>query len=570
MRGLTRVVALTAVMWGAGYLGWRMTATRDGADAATWMTLLVAEILGFAVFGVRVWHAWPSSRPALPRSARPDISVVIDATGAAVADVRATLIGVREMDGRPDAHVVDRLGDRWLRTVAQRVGSVVLDRDVDLDGAIAGAPCDWVLYLRPGDVPVFDLIDRVSGRCGDGAAVVQLAVDDVDPTPLDDGPGPWSATDAFERQVMRPALAARVSVPWYGDSPALVRTGAIANVGLARRAADCMADEADRWWRTGVRLLQAGERITAVPDVLVRGRSPRSLDERLRLRRDVAARRRRSLRAVERPIRVGPSTQLAHLAAGMGAVMGAWVRLLQAAALVLVLGFGQVPLVATFVGLLVIMAPTYILRWSAHLLLGQGRLGPLSLLRGELRTLGADLGVLGLSSSKWWLRRQIVLNGMLVALIVAAGTRVFAIWRSWESHLPGATAAALALAAVLIGVATGVAADCHTAVQRRAHRRVRLGLVTCRVEEHEGFLVDLSLGGVSVLLPTAGEAALTPASVTTLSFRVPATNGQWRAVSTVVRVVRSSVDDEGGVRLGLEFDDPTAGPLDTVEQFLAR
>ena len=105
--GITRVVAPTALLWGVGYLGWRIVATRDGADLTAWLILLLAEMLGFAVFGVRVWQAWPSSPPIHPNLVKPEISVVIDATGARVDDVRATLISVREMHDRSVALVVD-------------------------------------------------------------------------------------------------------------------------------------------------------------------------------------------------------------------------------------------------------------------------------------------------------------------------------------------------------------------------------------------------------------------------------------------------------------------------------
>lgn len=75
VRGITRVVALAAVLWGAGYLGWRALVTADGADLVTWIILLLAEVLSFAVFGARVWQAWPSSPPVLPEMVKPEISV---------------------------------------------------------------------------------------------------------------------------------------------------------------------------------------------------------------------------------------------------------------------------------------------------------------------------------------------------------------------------------------------------------------------------------------------------------------------------------------------------------------
>jgi hypothetical protein len=141
-------------------------------------------------------------------------------------------------------------------------------------------------------------------------------------------------------------------------------------------------------------------------------------------------------------------------------------------------------------------------------------------------------------------------------------------WAGVEDGLGFAVAVALSLAAVIIGAATGVLVESYTEVQRRAYRRVRLGMVRCRVEEHDGFLLDISGGGVSVALPVTDPSELTMGSVTVLAFRVPAPDGQWTGVSTIVHVVRVTPDGDGGVMLGLEFDDPTAAPLDAVADFL--
>ena len=212
--------------------------------------------------------------------------------------------------------------------------------------------------------------------------------------------------------------------------------------------------------------------------------------------------------------------------------------------------------------------PTYGLRWCAQLLLGRGLLGPLSLLRSELRTFGADLGALAPSSLAVHVSGLGPLVVALFALLAAVATRVALTWAGVEHGLGFAVAVALSLAAVLIGAAAGVLVESYTEVQRRDHRRVRLGMVTCRVEEQDGFLLDISGGGVSVALPVTDPSVLTVGSVTVLAFRVPDADGQWTGVSTIVHVVRVIPDGDGGVRLGLEFDDPTAAPLDAVADFL--
>jgi hypothetical protein len=317
-----------------------------------------------------------------------------------------------------------------------------------------------------------------------------------------------------------------------------------------------------------MRLTAAGGRITMVPDAVVAVRAVRSLGERLELRRAITARRLRSLRRGTRPKRLGRSALAAHAVAAITPSLAAVGRLLQVVAIVSVAAFGSSPMTADLRALMVLAVPAYGLRWWAQLLLGRGHLRPLSLLRSELRTFGADLGALAPSSFAVHVSGLGPLVGVLFALLVAVATRVALTLAGVEHGLGLAVALALSLAAVLSGAAAGVLVESYTEVQRRAHRRVRLGMVRCRVEEHDGFLLDVSGGGVSVALPATDPSELTLGSVTVLAFRVPDTGGQWTGVSTIVHVVRVTPDGDGGVRLGLEFDDPTAAPLDAVADFL--
>ena len=144
-----------------------------------------------------------------------------------------------------------------------------------------------------------------------------------------------------------------------------------------------------------------------------------------------------------------------------------------------------------------------------------------------------------------------------------------ALWQGWDRDIPAeTTAVALALTAGLVGVAIEELLEQLVRRQRRDTDRVRLGLVTCRVEEHEGQLLDLSIGGVGVSLACPPIDAPAPGSVTTIAFRIPDADGAWRSVSALVHVAHRGADPEGGTRLGLAFDDPTDAPLDPVVEFL--
>ena len=557
-------------MWGVAYLVWRVVATGGGVSRSTWFVLLVAEAAGLLVFGSRAWLAWPGSGPPRVGPDTPPVTIVVEATGEPVADLRTTLVAARAMAGRPRPVVVDQCGNRWLRTVAERSGATVLDRHQDLHTAVAGVPTEWVLVLRPGDEPDEDLVERVAPFCTDELAVVQLAIAESGPEPWDEGLRPDSPVDAFDRQVIRPALGARTSMPWFGDGPALVRPAVIHSIRCTSEPATGAARVADRWWNAGIALTEAGLRIGATAAAPVKVRTSPTIEERSTLRREVTSRRLRTLGSAVRPSRLGWRPAAAHATVAVVPVMAAGSRVLQATVLVLVLGLGQTPLAASAVGLIGFAVPAYGLRWLAHLLLGQGRLRPFDLLHDELRSIGPDLASLlpptdhGRSPGRW------VLGALTALVAVSLVVGVVATWADFGDRPPGSiVAATIGLSAAFVGLAVGVIVDACSAVQRRRHRRVRLGMVTCRVEEHEGFLVDISTGGVSVALPGAGSKGPVPGAHTTLAFRVPTVTGRWRAVSSIVHVVRSAPDDEGGVRLGLEFDDPTAAPLDAVAEFLA-
>ena len=210
--------------------------------------------------------------------------------------------------------------------------------------------------------------------------------------------------------------------------------------------------------------------------------------------------------------------------------------------------------------------PSYLLRWSAHRRIGRGRLGALSILRSDLRSLGVDLVPFGRFSRRAAVSALVVVILVLdVALVVGA----VGLWRDWPNRLPVAVAVvAFTLTAGFVGVATEVLVDAVARHRRRAHHRVRLGLVTCRIGEVDGQLVDLSTGGVGIVVPATGDGELAVDEVTTVAFRIPDADGAWRNVSALVRIAHRRADPAGGVRLGLAFDDPTDAPLDPVIEFL--
>jgi hypothetical protein len=163
--------------------------------------------------------------------------------------------------------------------------------------------------------------------------------------------------------------------------------------------------------------------------------------------------------------------------------------------------------------------------------------------------------------------------GALVTLILVLDLAVViaavSLWRDWTNRIPASVAAiTFALTVGFLAVAMEVLLDAVARRQRRSNQRVRLGLVTCRIEEVDGQLVDLSTGGAGIVVPETADGIPNVGDVTTLAFRIPDADGAWRNVSALVRIAHRRVDPEGGIRLGLAFDDPTDAPLDPVIEFL--
>jgi len=554
-----------ALVWSVLYVFWRGFFTLDGADASAATLLLAAEALAVVIFAARVRAAGhdPIEVVVSPDAPLPDTAAVVEATGTSVDALRTTLIALRRVKGLDRTIVVDREGSRWLRTIAERLDATVVERSVSFDEAVVTAGSSWVLLLRSGDLPMPDLISVSAPRCSSpDIAVIQFGIEEADPTSFEHDPnGHWSL-DPFDQQVVRPALAAQGSIPWFGDGPALVRRSvmqALDSVGTGHML--------DNSHRVGIDVIGTGMTVTQLPLTLARVPAPRGLKESLLRRRRRTSETIRSLR----PRKLRPLPRAARTAHCLGflPVVAAVQRVLLIAAAIVVLGLAQLPMRTGLLPLALIAVPSYLLRWNAHRMLGRGRLGTFSILRSELRSLGVDLVPFGGSRSRVHRAGLGPLVLAVVAVDAAVVVAALGMWRDTDGGLPvAATTTALLLSIGFVGVAMEVLLDAMARRQRRVNRRVRLGLVTCRIEELDGQLVDLSTGGAGIVVVEPAEARLEVGEVTTVSFRIPDADGAWRNVSALVRIAHRSADPDGGTRLGLSFDDPTDAPLDPVVEFL--
>lgn len=523
MRGLTSRLATLSVPWGAGYLLWRLVATRDGVDGWAWALLGAAEIVAFLGFCLRV-SVIPVAAAGVRARPEPglaagwsEISVIVDARAGSGADLRTTLVAL----GRVGAANVTVLGVRdgaRFATMVERLGGIRGDPEADLAGAIAEAAHDRVLLLSPGDVPPPDLLERIGPIDAVDVGAVLLA------------PGP--SRRGIQRTidvVLRPLVASGASFCWCGRGPAIIDRSAFVSLPAAD-GTDGPSGE------LGARLIETGHRILATTAGLVACREHKSCRPGWGL-----------LPTVRRLSRRSGASALVHIA-GVLAPLIAWSTALLTGASMLAAVLGATP-VAPTAQLVVMVGVTY---------------GCRSLIWYSLDRDGIPSGQSGYSI--WSASTPWLVAALASAMLTLTFGVVVAWWRTGDAAPASLLAVALGATLLFAGRATAVVLTRLGWGQRRSHRRVEIGLVSGRLEGNEGRIVDLSEAGARILLP-AGSRISSVGSTTTMSFRVPAGPSRWQLVSTVVRVRHSRAGD-GGLLVGVEFDDPIAPPLDAVVAFL--
>jgi len=256
-----RVLALLGLVAGVLYLGWRIAFSWQGASPLMWAALLVAEAAGLMGTAALTWALWPA--PAARGADAVDIGevdVVVRVVDHELHEVRATLLGVREMVGIGDVLVVDHGGRPSVVRLAAEFDCSYAATDLHDPNGIevmrARVRTAQFVLLDAGDVPSQDLVQRLAGDLADSdVAVVQgmgvsLAADSPEH-------GPSRRHDlVFERSSLNPALGRRGVAMWLG-SGSLVRTKALVDVPASTAA------PLEAHWHASAALHRAGWRITA-------------------------------------------------------------------------------------------------------------------------------------------------------------------------------------------------------------------------------------------------------------------------------------------------------------------
>lgn len=553
---MVRIAGVTALGLSLVYLVGRLWFTLDGAAPEAVALLLIAEIVSVTTFAARLAVSWhePAELVEMPDAPVPSTTVVIDATGATADQVRTSLVSCRRLRGVERTIVADRNADPWVAVVADRFNASIVVSAATT--AVAETNAMWVLLVRAGDLPLPDALEMVATMCSSPeVGIVQLGAEEANPSSFVRAGSIHRSLSAFDHEVVRPSLAARASVPWYGDVPTMVRPAAIRDAP----ATDVPTCE------LGLHATSIGYRVTLVPRTLARIQGPETVAKRIEQRAEILGPLRRM--ALRRLPNVLPATRWAVRASLIDSVSALRWPLLAVVA-VLAVGAGRVPLGEVPQGVLALAVAAYGCRWVAHLVLGRDRIGRLGRTRTELRSLAVDLAF-GHRTVGARDHHPILLGSMSVSVLIAIAAGMYTVWVDGTPNLPLlGSVVVLGLIAGFLLIAIDVLFEDGVHHQRRGTHRVNLGLVICKIGPHEGQLLDLSVHGCGAVVPVSPDELPERGSEVAVSFRIPNADGAWRdvaAIATLAHIAPLNADES---RLGLVFVSPVDVALDPVIEFL--
>jgi cellulose synthase (UDP-forming) len=372
---ILRALATVALLWGVGYLTWRIGWSGQGASPVVFAMLLVTEIYGLWALALLAWFSWsrpPARRPAHAGDQSVDVYVCTYDEPAEV--VLATLAGCRALSYPHTTYLLDDGRRPEMEELARLAGARYLTRPDNshakagnLNAALPRTDGDLVFVLDADHVPMPDALDALLGYFDDDhMAVVQ-------------SPHDFSNHDSVQHYMVgrhEQSLFYRVICPgknrhgaafWCG-SAALIRRGALIEIGGV--ATETIAED----FHTTIRLQRHGWRSAYHDEVLVQGLAPHDLDSYL-LQRDRWARGNLAVFTLpESPLRareLAPSQRLSYLASLL-AYFAPPMRLLLLATLALVLWTGALPMKLSVIALAVLWLPSVTLNLIAGSALARG------------------------------------------------------------------------------------------------------------------------------------------------------------------------------------------------------
>jgi cellulose synthase (UDP-forming) len=372
---LLRTLALIALVWGLGYLTWRVGWSGQGASPVLFAMLLATELYGLYALAILTWFSW--SRPAAVRPATTPgraVDVYVCTYDEPAEVVMATLAGCRALTYPHTTWLLDDGRRAEMEEMAKLAGARYLTRADNshakagnLNAALPRTEGDLVLVLDADHVPMPDALDALVGYFDDERmAVVQTPHDFFNHDSAQHYAVGRHEQSLFYR-VVCPGKNRHGAAYWCGSAALINRHALLAIGGVAT---ETIAED----FHTTIRLLRDGWRSRYHDEVLVQGLAPHDLDGYL-LQRDRWARGNLAVFTLpESPLRARELRPLQRLSyfASLAAYLAPPMRLLLLVTLGLVLWTGALPMRISVVALAALWLPSLLLNLSAGSALARG------------------------------------------------------------------------------------------------------------------------------------------------------------------------------------------------------
>jgi len=370
-----RSLAIVALLWGVGYLTWRIGWSSEGASPAAFAMLLVTEVYGIWALGTLAWFSWsrpPMQRPAVTPGRTVDVYVcTYDEPQEVIA---ATLAGCRALtyphttylldDGRrPEMEELAKLADARYLTRADNSHA----KAGNINAALEQTEGELVLMLDADHVPMPDALDAMVGYFDDERmALVQSPHDFFNHDSAQHYAVGRHEQSLFYR-VVCPGKDRHGAAYWCG-SAALIRRQALLDIGGV--ATETIAED----FHTTIRMQRHGWKSRYHDEVLVQGLAPHDLDGYLLQRNRWARGNLAVFTLPESPLRAKELKPLQRLSyfASLFAYLAPPMRLLLMLTLGLVLWTGELPMKISIPALAALWLPYVTLNLGAGAALARG------------------------------------------------------------------------------------------------------------------------------------------------------------------------------------------------------
>jgi cellulose synthase (UDP-forming) len=370
-----RAFALCALIWGVGYLTWRIGWSWRGASPVAFAMLIVTEIYGLWALGTLAWYSW-SRPPAVRPPATPgrEVDVYVCTYDEAFEVVAATLAGCRALTYPHTTYLLDDGRRPEMEELAKVAGAEYLTRPDNshakagnINAALPRTGGELVLMLDADHVPMPDALDAMVGYFDDErVALVQSPHDFFNHDSVQHYVVGRHEQSLFYR-VVCPGKNRHGAAYWCG-SAALLRREALLEIGGV--ATETIAED----FHTTIRLLRHDWTSRYHDEVLVQGLAPHDLDGYL-LQRDRWARGNLAVFTLpESPLRareLRPVQRLSYFVS-LAAYLAPPMRLLLLATLGLVMWTGELPMKISVVALAALWLPSVSLNLLAGSALTRG------------------------------------------------------------------------------------------------------------------------------------------------------------------------------------------------------